>query len=331
MKLNYIIIAWAFISTAFAGDFKLISSNKSKAMETLLAEVSSELPVSIKTTIAKDVVVEFKNLNSIEINKIDNKCSDKIILGRHSLLFGNSIEIDKVFLKEINSGNRSIQCAHKDIKTYLKSTIVHELAHMYDQKMNISKNTLFLNLGGWVTKGLFVKKRTNLNQREERSPDKYEFSSPMETFAVNLEFFLYDPEYKCRRNTFYEFYSFILNVKPSNDYRCEAIKKVIVNSETSSESKEDSLVREMDFDRLYEVHYLFAGKGDALMSRFGHSMYRLVFCAPKKEKGPSCLNDIAHHVVVSFRANVQEMTTDYAKGMNGEYPSQLFFYKQLRN
>jgi hypothetical protein len=37
------------------------------------------------------------------------------------------------------------------------------------------------------------------------------------------------------------------------------------------------------------------------------------------------MNDVSHHIVVSFRANIQEMTMSYAKGLNGEYPSQLFF------
>lgn len=336
MKFKYFALLMALISNAYAAEFKLVSNNKSKAVVSILNEVTNDLPASIKSTIGKEVLVQFKNLNATDVAKIDDNCSDKIILGRDSYLPGNStIEIDNVFAKEIGNGNRSIKCAHKDIKTYLKSTIVHELGHMYDQKKNISKNTLFLNIGGWVTKGIFVKKRTNMNQRDERSPDKYEFKSAAETFAVNLEFFLYDPEFKCRRQTYYEFYANTLESTPNADSRCESVKKIMVTSETavstskndSNSAQEESLVRDMDFNRLYQVHYLFAGKGDAAMSRFGHSMFRLVFCAPGKAKGPSCLNDSVHHVVVSFRANVQEMTTDYSKGMNGEYPSQLFFLK----
>ncbi len=337
MKFKYFALFMALISHAYAGEFKLISNNKTKAVESILNEVTNDLPASIKSTIGKEVLVQFKNLNGSEIARIDDKCSDKIILGRDSYLPGNStIEIDNVFAKEIANGNRAIKCAHKDIKTYLKSTIVHELGHMYDQKKSVSKNTLFLNIGGWVTKGILVKKRTNMNQRDERSPDKYEFKSAAETFAVNLEFFLYDPEFKCRRETYYEFYSSALGATPNADSRCESVKKIMVTSEAAvvtakneslAAAQEESLVRDMDFSRLYQVHYLFAGKGDAVMSRFGHSMFRLVFCAPGKEKGPSCLNDSAYHVVVSFRANVQEMTTDYSKGMNGEYPSQLFFLK----
>ncbi|MBC7427052.1 MAG: hypothetical protein H7336_00480, partial [Bacteriovorax sp.] len=208
MNFKYVVFFFALYSSAYAGEFKLISNNKTNAVNNILKEISSELPKSMKETIAKEVTVQFKNLNTIDVSKIDDKCSDRIILGRDSMLPGNStIEIDNVFAKEIQNGNRSINCAHKDIKTYLKSTIVHELAHMYDQNKSISKNTLFLNIGGWVTKGMLIKKRTNMNQRDERSPDRYEFKNAAETFAVNFEFFLYDPEYKCRRETYYEFYA----------------------------------------------------------------------------------------------------------------------------
>ncbi|MBC7711952.1 MAG: DUF4105 domain-containing protein [Rhizobacter sp.] len=326
MNFKYVVFFFALSSSVYAADFKLISNVKTFEVNNILNEVTSELPKSMKESIGKTVTVEFKNLNSTEVNRIDEKCSDHIILGLDSTLPGNStIQVENVFVNEIRKGNRSINCAHKDIKTYLKSTIVHELAHMYDHERNVSKNTLFLNIGGWVTKGIVVKKRTNMNQRDERSPDRYEFKSAAETFAVNFEFFLYDPEFKCRRQTYYEFYANEFKSTPNTNGNCEAIKKIMVTSETTNMTKEDLLVRSMDFDRLYQVHYLFAGKGNEVMSRFGHSMYRLVFCAPGKPKGPSCLNDTSYHIVVSFRANVQEMTTDYSKGMNGEYPSQLFF------
>lgn len=326
MKFKQLAFIMALCSSAYAGDFKLISNNKTAAISNILSEITNDLPASMKETIGKEVTVKFKNLNKTELSAIDDNCSESIIVGRDIMLDANStIEIENVFAKEIEKGNRSLNCAHKDIKSYLKATIVHEIAHMYDQKKSISKSPLFLNITGWIAKGIFIKKRTNLNQLNERSPDRYEFKNSAETFAVNFEYFLYDADYKCRRQTYYEYYSNILGVKPNSDSNCEAIKKIMVTSGISNITKEESLVRNIDFDRLYQVHYLFAGKGTQVMSRFGHAMYRLVFCAPGKPKGPSCMNDTAYHVVLSFRANVQEVTTSYTKGMNGEYPSQLFF------
>lgn len=326
MKLKLLMLALALSTSAYADEFKLLTNVKSDAVSSVLKEITAELPTSMKETIGKAVTVEFKNLNKVSLKRIDDTCSENIIVGRDIMLDSNStIEVENVFAKEIQKGNRQINCNHKDIKTYMKATIVHELAHMYDQKKKISKSPLFLNISGWISKGLIIKKRTNLNQLNERSPDRYEFKNSAETFAVNFEYFLYDSEFKCRRQTYFEYYANIFGVKPGMDKSCEAIKKIVVTPGSSHKKTEESLVRDMDFNRLYQVHYLFAGKGKAAMSRFGHAMYRLVFCAPGKAKGPSCLNDTAYHVVVSFRANVQDITTSYTKGMNGEYPSQLFF------
>lgn len=112
---------------------------------------------------------------------------------------------------------------------------------------------------------------------------------------------------------------------PSLNSNCESNQKIVITKESGENNKSTSLVKNLDINRLYQVHYLFAGKGEQAMSRFGHAMFRLVFCAPGHEKGPACLNDIAYHVVLSFRANIQDLTMNYAKGINGEYPSQLFF------
>lgn len=326
MKLKLLTLALLLSTSAYAGEFKLLTNVKSEAVSDVLKEISAELPASMKETIGKAVTVEFKNLNKASLKRIDDNCSENIIVGRDIMLDSNStIEVENVFAKEIQKGNRQINCNHKDIRTYMKATIVHELAHMYDQKKKISKSPLFLNIGGWIAKGLIIKKRTNLNQLDERSPDRYEFKNSAETFAVNFEYFLYDSEFKCRRQNFYEYYSTIFGAKPGMTKSCEAIKKIVVTPGSAHAKTEESLVRDMDYNRLYQVHYLFAGKGKQAMSRFGHAMYRLVFCAPGKAKGPSCLNDTAYHVVVSFRANVQDITTSYTKGMNGEYPSQLFF------
>jgi hypothetical protein len=60
------------------------------------------------------------------------------------------------------------------------------------------------------------------------------------------------------------------------------------------------------------------------MSKWGHAMFRLIICAPDREVGPNCLNDISEHVVVSYRANVEDININYLKGLRGTYSSQLY-------
>lgn len=61
-----------------------------------------------------------------------------------------------------------------------------------------------------------------------------------------------------------------------------------------------------------------------MMSRWGHAMLRVIMCAPERtEVGPECLKDLAHHVVISFRANVEGHAINNWDGLIGKYPSQL--------
>jgi len=81
----------------------------------------------------------------------------------------------------------------------------------------------------------------------------------------------------------------------------------------------------LDPARIYQVHYLFAGKGKAIMNNWGHAMLRVVVCAPVRTAvGPECLQDFSHHIVLSYRASVESPNLDYMDGMTGKYPSLMF-------
>jgi len=54
-------------------------------------------------------------------------------------------------------------------------------------------------------------------------------------------------------------------------------------------------------------------------------MIRLVICAPRRtEVNKECMKDVAHHIVLSFRANITDTSMSYMKGINGEYDSMMF-------
>lgn len=186
-----------------------------------------------------------------------------------------------------------------------------------------ANSPLYLNLSGWMNKGLLVKKRVNLNKATERSPNPKEFNSPEDSFKINYAFFLNDPEFKCRRPSFYAYFSRLTNETPHANSTCKRNSLVTLISE-STNGANPIVARNIDASRIYQIHYLFAGKGKQMMSRWGHAMYRIVLCAPGRAVGPDCLQDYSNHIVVSYRANVEDMNIDYAKGMNGAYASQLF-------
>ena len=80
----------------------------------------------------------------------------------------------------------------------------------------------------------------------------------------------------------------------------------------------------IDPARVYAVDYLLADSGGPPMSRFGHSMLRLVICAEGRPLGERCRMDLSEHRVLSFRAFVDDVQVSSWRGLTGGYPSRLF-------
>nr|GFD54812.1 hypothetical protein [Tanacetum cinerariifolium] len=62
--------------------------------------------------------------------------------------------------------------------------------------------------------------REERNGQVARSPDIYEISSPLEFVAVNMEYFLLDPAYACRRPALYDYYKQLFNWAPAAKDDC---------------------------------------------------------------------------------------------------------------
>nr|WP_255783737.1 DUF4105 domain-containing protein [Lysobacter chinensis] len=201
------------------------------------------------------------------------------------------------------------------------ATLIHELAHVYDRSAQggLSREPRLLDLAGWQVGAMRLGLRSGRNAFSDRSPDRYELSDPGEFVAVNLEYFLLDPEYACRRPALHRHFARhfgVVNAPPV----C-APGQVFV--QTPDEADASALLR-IDADRIYRVDYLLAEPDDRLMSRWGHSMLRLVICAPGRPRGPDCRLDLQHHRVLSFRAFVDDVQISSWRGLTGSYPSRLF-------
>lgn len=272
----------------------------------------------------------------------------------------NVIPMDEHVAGEANKkGTIVINSRLLNKTTLIQRTLIHELSHVYDflrvlpqdiqaiqndcvmwkdhyreqgvpdhcelyQKTNTTVSTMpdFLDVTGWYQtlngKGQRLKNTT----LGFRSPDPYEQVSPYEMFAVNMEYFLTDKEFQCRRPSIYRYLANHFKYTPFFGQPCvEALSFVDPNFDTA-----DKAIKTIDPNRVYAIHYLLAGDGEDFMSAFGHSMIRVVTCAPeRKVVGPDCLQDIGSHIVLSFRAFVDTPQISGWAGMTGAYPSRLFF------
>ena len=87
----------------------------------------------------------------------------------------------------------------------------------------------------------------------------------------------------------------------------------------------------LDPDRVYQIRYLHAGKGQSLAGRWGHSMVLVIVCDEGTPLSEQCIGQTHNHVVVSYRGNVDDITTSIWKGLLGGYASIpfLFSYSEI--
>jgi hypothetical protein len=233
------------------------------------------------------------------------------------------IQVSKRLVELAQSNKQEFPCLHGSYERLLLATLVHELVHVRDNVEKISLDPDFQRIVGMKRITRSSRKKVS-SHNALVSPDAYEFVNLEEALAVNLEYYLLDPQFECRRPALAGFLKRRFGIHGKG--LCQKNYQVIIQSSFI----EDNYLKPQSIDpsRIYQIHYLFAGRGRALMSRWGHSMFRLVMCAPhRKVVGPNCMNDVSHHIVLSYRAFINGSSINYKKGLLGEYPSQLFIMR----
>ncbi|MBB5769369.1 DUF4105 domain-containing protein [Xanthomonas euroxanthea] len=199
------------------------------------------------------------------------------------------------------------------------AAVVHELAHVLDRGAHggLSRSPRLRDLAGWQVRPWRIGR--GANRFSDRSPDDYERRSPAEFVAVNLEHYVLDADYHCRRPALAAWFAEQVGAMPDAT-RCEAALPYL---QADNDAGAMSLLA-LDPSRVYSVDYLLAEGNAQPMSRWGHSMLRLVICAPGRAPGPDCRLDLQYHRVLSFRAFVGDVQISSWRGLTGAYPSRLF-------
>ncbi|WP_182067377.1 DUF7844 domain-containing protein [Stenotrophomonas pavanii] len=260
-----------------------------------LADVQSLLPEGLLRALPAQVQVRW---------------SDDLPVDVHGRAFGGRIALRRDLLDEAVPGARRAR----------RSALVHELTHVADRGgANWSRSARWRDLAGWQRKPWHLGRGDN--DFRDRSPDAYELKDPAEYLAVNAEHFVLDSTFACRRPALARWYQAHFGAPPSLPQpQCAAALPLL---QAESEEGAASLLQ-LDPARVYAVDYLFAEGSAQPMSRWGHSMLRLVICKPGRVPGPDCRLDLEHHRVLSFRAFVGDVQISNWRGLTGGYPSRLF-------
>ena len=245
---------------------------------------------------------------------------------------------------------------HGTERQELLATLLHELTHLYDRarlwpaaqrrhithcqqragsmglvglpddcrgqterRFTLSDDPRLLDLAGWQQRVGQRGARDLDNGQVARSPDSYELTNSLEFVAVNLEYFLLDPSYACRRPSLARYFREHFDWAPPSEPCASDYPYLNAGRDFAQQP-----LGRLDPERVYQVDYLLAEANDAWISRWGHSMLRLVVCAPGRPRGPDCRLDLDHHLVLSYRAFVGDLQLSSWDGLTGVYPSRLF-------
>ena len=282
-----------------------LTSAQVAASQELLADVVQHLPAAWADALEKRIDVEWRDDLPAQVH---GRSQARRLLLDHELLDGWMARPQDAGIEDL--ATRAALAA-----------VTHELAHFYDRtpQGRLSRDPRLLDLAGWQVSPMRLGLRMSDNAFSDRSPDRYELTSPAEFVAVNLEYFLLDPAYACRRPALYGYFAAHFGSQPP-PAKCAPD---LVYLQASAQPDLSPLLQ-LDPERVYAVEYLLAEGNERALSRWGHSMLRLVICAPGRAPGPDCRFDLQYHQVLSFRAFVGDVQISTWRGLTGSYPSRLY-------
>lgn len=272
----------------------------------------------------------------------------------------SELDLNRNLLDSLTDGSAATKKTyrpHGTVRREMLATVLHELTHIYDRarlwpdaertliqrcsqrnsstglvgipdqcrgqterRFTLSDDPRLLDLAGWPQYVGRRGEREQHNRQIVRSPDIYETTNPKEFVAVNMEYFLLDPSYACRRPALYRYYKDHFGWAPAAKDTCA---KTFAFLNAGNDFAKTPL-GQVDPERVYAVDYLLAEANQNWVSRWGHSMLRLVICAPGRPRGPDCRLDLDQHLVLSYRAFVGDVQLSSWDGLVGKYPSRLF-------
>nr|WP_286674950.1 DUF4105 domain-containing protein [Pseudomonas subflava] len=323
-----------------------LSGTERRASQSLLEQAAAALPPSFVQRLDREVSVRWSDDLPAEVYGRTTRL-DALVL--NAALLPRLIDPQQA---EAPSGR-----THGSLQRELLATVLHELTHLYDRaqlwpqeqrqlqwrcrqaqqvsgpvgqrgecrgqdarRFSLSDDPRLLDLAGWQQLVGRRGAREQDNGQVARTPDHYELSNSREFVAVNMEYFLLDPTYACRRPALQHYLRGHFAWQPAQQAECaERVPYLNAGRDFARQP-----LGWLDPERVYEVDYLLAEPNQQWASRWGHSMLRLVICAPGRPRGPACRLDLDQHLVLSYRAFVGDVQLSSWDGLTGAYPSRLF-------
>ena len=141
---------------------------------------------------------------------------------------------------------------------------------------------------------------------------------PEEAFSRELKAFLSRDNYHCTRPLHSRYFEARYDIQRARADCPETVPFRVISG------IDGAGIRWLDPNRVQSIHVLFAGQGEAIMSRFGHLSFRLIVCPQQDRSQEACARNLEEHVVLGFRAQVDDFSISYWSGLFGGYRTHLY-------
>ncbi len=251
---------------------------------------------------AKDISnrIEKKNFSILASTRSNGLLIDQT---RNAVIILDSAWLPHILRADKNS--EDFECFHKNFYRAAQGEIFRNLGRIFDEEMKVSKEKPYKTLAAYSTPGWFRRIFTGKSKPKAkfkvRTPDAREFLSYQQHFWINVEYFLTDPQYRCRRPAHYAYFArklgrnkgeagfrrsdlfhpFSHSLNRGVQAQCRVNTQLpIVDTARSSDGKVYKEVFRTDIgpNFVHRVDSNLAGSGGGLMSNFGHSMVRIAVC-----------------------------------------------------
>lgn len=137
-------------------------------------------------------------------------------------------------------------------------------------------------------------------------------------FIAALSAYQQQEAFNCRQPIFWRFFY----EKNITGAATEACADALIFS-IDAPFQELSLIT-IPVERIREIHIVFAGKGSSFASRFGHIALRLIVCPSAQATKEQCDENVFEHLILGFRAHIDEFSINHWKALNGKYAAYFF-------
>ena len=303
--------------------------------------------------------------------RFDGETQVQVVRDRHSTAYGEKITLNRNLLPAILHGPSAtpdFNCGHRTYYRLAQASLIYGIARIYDDiglvaaqqevdnndgnDMNSDGSTLpvprtlvsetirYRNLSyGWTGEPGYYK---TVLAYWPRAVSAYEYASDVRAhFAFNLEDYLLDPEYQCRKPLLYRYFSRIFGADPSHPFTphydtppaCQVNTKIFLQFLNQMSQKKLTFyvgngLTDINPGLVRRVDYYRASVGNDASEMFGHAMYKISICGPMSTSG-HCDRNKMFDLIINPRANPLQMKLDNLKGVFGGYPSEFFISRYL--